>query len=311
MEPILIPTDGTDMFEDTGTVYFVGTATCLIHFAGITLLTDPNFLHRGEKVRLGYGLSATRRTEPALTIDQLPKIDVLVLSHMHEDHFDRVAIHGLDKRIPVVTTRRAALTLEEEGFLETYVLPTWDSIDVLKGDAKLKITAMPARHGPGLARLALPPVMGSMLDFSTETKRYRIYVSGDTLPVDELRVIHHRYPNIDLGLFHLGGIKIAGTTVTMDGKMGVEAIEMVDPDLAIPIHFDDYDRYKSPLSDFEREVDRAGLGERVRYLQRGEVYTFTPRTVAIPRVLPSDIWRASHAPAEPTERVSRDTAPIL
>src|SRR5579883_1730367 len=72
-------------------ITFIGTATLLLRFGGITLLTDPNFLHHGEKVHLGYGLSATRRTDPAIEIDQLPPLDLVLLSHMHEDHFDRVA----------------------------------------------------------------------------------------------------------------------------------------------------------------------------------------------------------------------------
>jgi len=69
----------------------IGTATTLIRYAGFTILTDPNFLHRHEKVRLGYGLSSRRLTEPALDIADLPPVDLVVLSHMHEDHFDRVA----------------------------------------------------------------------------------------------------------------------------------------------------------------------------------------------------------------------------
>jgi L-ascorbate metabolism protein UlaG (beta-lactamase superfamily) len=305
VEPILIPTDGTDMFDDVGTVYFVGTATCLIRFAGITVLTDPNFLHRGEKVHLGYGLTATRRTEPALSIDQLPHVDVVVLSHLHEDHFDRVAEERLDKRIPIVTTRHASIALQRKGFLETYAPATWEAIEVQKGETRLNIAAMPGRHGPGLVQFAMPPVMGSVLDFSTSSKRYRIYVSGDTLPIQELRKIPERYPGIDLGLFHLGGTKVAGITVTMNGKMGVQALEMVDPNLAIPIHYDDYDRFKSPLDDFKREVERVGLVDRVRYLERGEVYSFAPRVRS-----QQEILRASRTSFLPDQRVSRVTLPM-
>jgi len=39
-----------------GSLFFVGTATTIIRFGGFTLLTDPNFLHQGERVHLGYGL---------------------------------------------------------------------------------------------------------------------------------------------------------------------------------------------------------------------------------------------------------------
>jgi L-ascorbate metabolism protein UlaG (beta-lactamase superfamily) len=222
-------------------------------------------------------MTSTRLTEPALQLKELPSFDLVVLSHMHEDHFDRVAAEKLDKRIPIVTTKHASIALQRKGFLETYAPPTWEAIEVQKGETRLSIVAMPGRHGPGFVDYVMPPVMGSLLDFSTPEKRYRMYVSGDTLPMQELRKIPERYPGIDLGLFHLGGTKIAGITVTMNGRMGVNAVEMVDPNLAIPIHYDDYDRFKSPLDDFKREVERVGLGNRVRYLERGEVYTFTPK----------------------------------
>jgi L-ascorbate metabolism protein UlaG (beta-lactamase superfamily) len=66
-----------------------GNATVILSYAGFTILTDPNFLHRGDHVHLGYGMTAARRTDPALELEALPPIDFVLLSHMHEDHFDR------------------------------------------------------------------------------------------------------------------------------------------------------------------------------------------------------------------------------
>jgi len=80
----------------TGSVFFVGTATTLIRYAGFTIMTDPNFLHRHEKVHLGYGLTSERLTEPAMELADLPPIDLVVLSHLHEDHFDRVVAGRLE-----------------------------------------------------------------------------------------------------------------------------------------------------------------------------------------------------------------------
>src|SRR4051812_34124998 len=68
---------------NAGSVQFMGTATVLIRYAGLTILTDPNFLHRGDHVHLGYGLSAQRLTDPAIELDKLPPVDLVVLSHMH------------------------------------------------------------------------------------------------------------------------------------------------------------------------------------------------------------------------------------
>src|SRR3954454_4640832 len=83
---------------------FIGTATALIRLGPFTLLTDPNFLHRGERAYLGYGLWPKRRTEPAREPNELPRLYGVILSHMHGDHWDRRARAGLDKRLPIVTT---------------------------------------------------------------------------------------------------------------------------------------------------------------------------------------------------------------
>ena len=71
---------GTADFS-AGDVYFIGNATTLIRFGGLTVLTDPAFLHKGEHVYLGHGIWARREVEPACQIADLPPIDLIVLSH--------------------------------------------------------------------------------------------------------------------------------------------------------------------------------------------------------------------------------------
>jgi L-ascorbate metabolism protein UlaG (beta-lactamase superfamily) len=203
-------------------------------------------------------------------------LDLILLSHFHGDHFDQVAEQELDKSIPIVTTKAAAEELAERGFKDIRPLEKWGPITIEKGEARLRITAMPGRHAPRPIHFALPDVMGSMLEFQSVsgTVKFRMYITGDTLVIDELKEIPHRYPNIDVALLHLGGTRVLGLLVTMDGKQGVEAMRIVNPDRAIPIHYNDYDRFKSPLSDFQDEVKAAGLQDRVHYLKHGETYNF-------------------------------------
>ena len=84
----------------TAGLTFIGTATTLIELGRFTLLTDPNFLHRGQRAYLGKGLWSRRSTEPAMTPAELPPLDAVLLSHLHGDHFDRVARAELDRSAP-------------------------------------------------------------------------------------------------------------------------------------------------------------------------------------------------------------------
>jgi L-ascorbate metabolism protein UlaG (beta-lactamase superfamily) len=272
-----------------GSVYFVGTATVILRYAGFTILTDPNFLHAGDHVHLGYGLTAERLTNPALEIEQLPPLDFVVLSHYHGDHFDRIAEERLRKDVPIITTEHAASELKEKGFTATVALDTWDSFTAEKGGARVRVASMPGRHGPPIVEKFLPPVMGSMLEFEAAGARtaLRLYITGDTLVFDDLHEIPKRYPDIDLGLFHLGGTTIMGILLTMDAEQGVEAVKIINPRKVIPIHYNDYEVFKSPLEDFKRAADAAGLAERMIYLSHGETYDFE---------VPASRWQQSATP---------------
>ena len=274
---LVLPRRNEEPNFGSGSIFFVGTATVLIRYAGFTILTDPNFLHQGDHVHLGYGLISRRQTNPAVEIEDLPPLDFVLLSHLHGDHFDRVAQRKLNKATPIISTRHAVAYLKRKGFTSTHALRTWETLSITKGQARLRLTAMPGTHAPGPLAAALPPVMGSMLEFRTpeDETRLRLYISGDTLVHEQLREIPRRYPEIDLALLHLGGTKILGVLmVTMDARQGVEAIRIVEPRTAIPIHYNDYTVFKSPLEDFKQAVAEAGLEERVRYLSHGNTYEF-------------------------------------
>jgi L-ascorbate metabolism protein UlaG (beta-lactamase superfamily) len=273
---LILPRRNEDPDFGRGSVFFVGNATVVIRYAGFTILTDPNFLHAGDHVHLGYGLTSKRLTDPAVELEDLPPLDFVLLSHLHGDHFDRVAERKLNKATPIISTRHATRYLEKVGFTRMRALKTWGSVDLEKGEAHLRLTAMPGTHGPGPLGAVLPPVMGSMLEFGDEEgkTRLRMYISGDTLIHDRLKEIPRRFPDVDLALLHLGGTKVLGIMVTMDAEQGVEAMRIVDPRTAIPIHYNDYEVFESLLEDFKQAVNEAGLEDRVHYLAHGDTYEF-------------------------------------
>ncbi|KAL0943590.1 uncharacterized protein CTRU02_201477 [Colletotrichum truncatum] len=303
--------------NEDASLSFVGTATTILEWQGIRILTDPNFLHAGDHVHLGPGVNAERKTNPAIDLEELPEIDIILLSHYHEDHFDRLVEKSLNRKVPIITTPHAktCLTssdLKDEPFERVEGLDFFQNTTLVISDpsnqsqdksAAIKITAMPGKHvPPGPLAVAndflgaVPPTNGWMLELghvhptsvpannaSLDTG-YRIYISGDTLLVDDLKKIPEWLKNerIDLMLVHLGGTTIPGRSapllmVTMDAKQGIQLMKLLDPDVTIPIHYDDYDVFMSPLDDFKKEVDEQKQRDRVVYLDRGEHYRFKVR----------------------------------
>lgn len=257
---------------------FIGTATTLLRLGPFTLLTDPNFLHRGQHAYLGKGLFSRRLTEPSLQPDELPAYDAVVLSHLHGDHFDRIARDRLPRDRPVLTTVPAARRLARWGFDAGAGLRPWDRTTLERDGERLTLVSTPGQHAPGAARPLLPPVMGSVLEVGDrgDGTPMRVYVTGDTLYRPWLREVVERVGALDAMVVHLGGTRILGITVTMDGAQGADLVDLLEPRVTVPVHHDDYRVFRSPLSDFLARCAQRGLRTQVRTVERGQTVSLAP-----------------------------------
>ncbi|EFE43486.1 hypothetical protein TRV_01748 [Trichophyton verrucosum HKI 0517] len=150
-----------------------------------------------------------------------------------------------------------------------------------KKEPAIKVTAMPGKHVPPGPLSTANDILKALHEGSIYNVANavcdRIYISGDTLMCDELKEIPKIYADqkIDLMLIHLGGTTIPSPNipllmVTMDAKQGIELLKLIFVDYFIS----DYDVFLSPLSDFKKAVEEAGLSSKVVYLDRKDQYKF-------------------------------------
>ncbi|KAJ5884692.1 hypothetical protein N7495_009202 [Penicillium taxi] len=304
----------SDPGGENASLFYVGSATTIIEWAGIRLMTDPDFRISGDHARLSPGISSTRLTNPAIDLRELPRIDIILLSHYHGDHFDEKTKASLRRDIPIITNPQGKTYLTSKHpnpFKRVHALNPFDHIMVdIEGtmrtrQPRLRVIGMPGKHIPSnpviesLNALAqtIPPTNGWMLEFGYGTSDtsyfecgYRIYITGDTLFVDELQEIAQRYEGevIDLMLAHLGGVMIPSPSmdpltvmITMNAEEGIELMKLVKPDITIPIHYDDYDIFASPLEDFRRLVDANKFENHTLFLERGDVHHFKVKSINI------------------------------
>jgi L-ascorbate metabolism protein UlaG (beta-lactamase superfamily) len=166
-------------WPDTGLqAAWLGHTTVLLKVDGVTILTDPVF---SKRAGIGLGpltLGIKRLVAPALGIAELPKIDVVLLSHAHMDHFDVPSLRALeDRRVTVVTPARTADLLRVKRYGRVQEL-AWDERTQA---GPLALRAFRVQHwGARMQRDTYRGYNG----YTIEAGRYRILFGGDTALTD-------------------------------------------------------------------------------------------------------------------------------
>ncbi|MFZ4758704.1 MAG: MBL fold metallo-hydrolase, partial [Burkholderiaceae bacterium] len=270
-----------------GSVTVIGEATLLIRSHGLTVLTDPNFLQRGEHARLAPALWAARRADPAIDLDALPPIDLVIVSRLREDHFDRLARRRLPRELPVIAPAEARSRLFAMGFSSVHALPPWGSLRIERGDTWLQLTATPTRTAPALLARLVPASMGTLLEFGRDDlpATYRMWISGDTVVDETLAAeLQPRLGTLDLALLHVGGASVFGLGGSMDAAGSLRTVERLAPRTAIPLRLDDFATGPTPAPGPAAAASTLRVGDlqtsagapRIKVLNRGDTHRFAP-----------------------------------
>jgi L-ascorbate metabolism protein UlaG (beta-lactamase superfamily) len=160
--------------RDADSLTWLGHAAFLIRLAGRTILVDP---YLGDYASPIDGIGPRRFAGPGLTVDQLPAIDTLVVSHNHYDHLDLRTIARLPNkdRIKVIVPRGTGALLRESGYTDVTEVTWGDVLDL--GDA-LTLRSVPAVHFSARGLFDRDEALWSGYVF--ESPRQRLYFAGDT-----------------------------------------------------------------------------------------------------------------------------------
>jgi len=125
------------------TVSWIGHSTFLINLEGTTILIDPVFSDKIGISLLGLTTMGLRRfVPPALTIAELPPLDLILVSHAHMDHYDIPSLRKLPRGVPTILARDTTEFMEDLGYTQLRELD-WGQTAEVKG---VRIEAVPAKH---------------------------------------------------------------------------------------------------------------------------------------------------------------------
>jgi L-ascorbate metabolism protein UlaG (beta-lactamase superfamily) len=130
--------------ENQITFAWLGHTTVLINFYGVRILTDPVL---GARVGISTGLGTVglkRLIAPALTVNELPPIDVVLLSHAHYDHFDTPTLSKLSRETWVATPTGTADLLDGTQNVNELA---WGQSATFRGkQGELQVQAIEVKH---------------------------------------------------------------------------------------------------------------------------------------------------------------------
>ncbi len=187
--------------DDRLTATWLGHATVLINFFGVTILTDPSLFPRiGIRVPFLFTIGPKRLTQPALRVRELPPIDLILLSHAHFDHLDLRTLHRFGKRTAVVTASRTRDLLHWTRLRNVTEMSWGEGREFHFSNGSLSIRALRVNHwGARIRRDTWRGYNGYLI----ERNGRRIIFSGDTAMTDSFAELNDGRP-YDLGIFSIG-----------------------------------------------------------------------------------------------------------
>ena len=184
--------------DDGASATWLGHSTVLLQLGALNVLTDPMF---GQRAFPLSWLGPRRVMDPAIAIDALPPVDVVLLSHSHYDHLDRASVKRLARAHPRATwvvPLRLGAYLRGWGVREIVELDWWQEATV----GALRVAAIPARHFS--ARRLNDRNRTLWCGFALEAAGVRVLFAGDTAYHPELAGVGARYGPCDLAMIPIG-----------------------------------------------------------------------------------------------------------
>jgi L-ascorbate metabolism protein UlaG (beta-lactamase superfamily) len=257
------------------TTAWIGHATVLINFFGIKILTDPALFPR-IGIRLpGFTIGPKRLTAPALKFPDLPKIDVVLLSHAHFDHFDLRTLRRFEESTRVIAAPHTADLLRWTRFRDITELHWGETKTLNTGDptqGNVAISAFEVKHwGARTQRDTHRGYNGYLI----ERKGRRILFAGDTAMTDTFANLR-RHGAIDLAIMSIGAYN-PWIYSHCTPEQAVEMANAAGAQFIMPVHHQTFRLSFEPLRE-PIERFQAALGntpERIALHEIGETFVLS------------------------------------
>ncbi len=218
-------------------ITWLGHSTLLVEIDGLRILLDPVW---GERASPFSWLGPQRFLPPPLPFDELPDIDIVVISHDHYDHLDFPTIRRLAAEdVPFLVPLGVGSHLEHWGVADERIteLEWWQEHTV--GD--LRFVATPARHFSGRSMFMRDRDCTLWSGWALLGPRHRVYYTGDTAMFPGFTDIGKRLGPFDAAMVESGAYNALWADVHLGPEQAVDAHVMARGGVMIPVHWGLFD----------------------------------------------------------------------
>jgi len=255
-----------DWNNENVNVLWVGHATILINFYGTIILTDPVFFERVGLYMFGESFGPARMLPPAVGIDDIPKPDIVLLSHAHMDHMDYPTLKHITKKYPgeisAVTAYLTSDVIDDLDWKDLTVLDWGDNATVKDID----ISALEVKHFGWRFPWEKDRSKGFMEDgrsynaYILRKNGYKILFGGDTAITDKLG--EQVKEKINLALMPIGAYD-PWIRVHCNPEQALKMAEDVNAEVIIPMHTMTFKQSNEPFDEPIKRLKTAIASSKV------------------------------------------------
>jgi L-ascorbate metabolism protein UlaG (beta-lactamase superfamily) len=263
--------------DSTITAAWLGQSTILLNFFGMWIITDPVLSDRiGLNIAGLFTIGPKRLVYPALQFDEIPPVDLLLLSHAHMDHLDIPTLRRFDRNTPIVMAKYTSDVIEDLDFKTVYELDwgTWTSIGGLRVEA-LEVRHFGWRYPWEQDRSRGYPEGRSYNAYLLSKNGHHIVFGGDSAYQENFRRLRERRITIDLAMMPIG----AYDPWIFNHANPEQALAMADHMGAyhiLPMHWSTFIQSEEPIGEPIERLKRAAAMEPDRIVldEIGKTWVF-------------------------------------
>lgn len=241
--PVAEPAFDKELPEDEVRVTWFGHSSLLLQMHGMNILIDPVFSERSSPVSFAGN---KRFSHPPVKVEDLPSIDLLILSHDHYDHLDYNVIKEIDERVDwYIVPLGVENHLERWGVEEKKIrnMAWWEETTV----NGLTVGCTPARHYSGRSLDDQFATLWASWVFQDEY--HKVFESGDSGYGSQYEKIHEKYGDFDFVMTDCAQYDVNWPEVHMFPEEAVQAVQTLGAKAAMPIHWGAFALANHPWDD--------------------------------------------------------------